>query len=104
MIRIRTLKRKPRVARLPKLEQEEHVESDIKANTVKVKKKVLKLGSDQSKPQNLKIKNLKVTQVDEEEEKTCSDSYVNRSEKSFTNDSLLNSSLSCKLFTFYKLT
>lgn len=42
------------------------------------------------KPPNLKLKNSKVPVVEEEEQKTCSDSNFDK------NDSMLNSSISCK--------
>jgi hypothetical protein len=87
MFRIRTLKRKQRQRQSSQTRLEQEDEKESRPKIIKVKKKIVNMSQDQ-KPSNLKLKNLKTPIF--EEDKTCSDSNLDK------NDSMLNSSISCK--------
>ena len=110
MFKIRTLKRRPRVKGLEPIAKKPET-PEIKANVVKVTKRVVTL-SNEITPGSLKLRKNKKLQDDNEEAKTCTDSQKldlnmshissvnidNKAEESFVSNSLLNWSMSS---TFY---
>ena len=104
MFRIRTLKRRPRGNKPPTPNKPSDSETESKPKAIKVKKRVINMSQNQES-KKLKVKNSKVASPKVEEElKTCPDTGVHYSDKSFTNteESLLNSSMSCKFLPHLK--